>query len=251
MHFVEINGRRYARFERFAAISNLKHAFSTRGWDVSARTDAMAEVRAARRADMARDLGLDPARLTWCVQVHEPHVFPVTPDNCGEALEGVDAVFTNEPGVPLMTFSADCPLICVVDPAAPGLGLAHASWRCTVARIVERLIERMSRELDARPERMRVGIGPSAGPAQYEVGDDVRAAAAHLPDCAALFPINHRGRRCFDLWRANRDQLIRAGVAPEHIEIAGICTMADTERFYSFRREGPGCGHFGLMAALV
>lgn len=55
----------------------------------------------------------------------------------------------------------------------------------------------------------------------------------------------------FDLWAANRAQLIATGVRSERIETAGVCTMCDRELFFSFRREGANCGHFGLLAALT
>lgn len=147
-----------------------------------------------------------------------------------------------------MTFSADCPLIVAWDPAAPVLGLAHASWRCTTAGIVGRLIETM-RSLGADPGRICAGIGPSAGPCCYEVGDDVREAAAVIPDVDRLFP-ERDGQVYFDLWSANRAQLIAAGVPASSIAVASVCTMCQNDVFFSYRREGVGCGHFGLMAAM-
>ena len=97
---------------------------------------------------------------------------------------------------------------------------------------------------------LRAGIGPSAGPCCYEVKDDVREAARMLAGATELFP-QRDGRMYFDLWRANRNQLVARGVNSVSIEIAGICTMCRNDMFFSFRREGAGCGHFALMAALV
>jgi copper oxidase (laccase) domain-containing protein len=82
------------------------------------------------------------------------------------------------------------------------------------------------------------------------VQDDVYQAAAELPSRASLF-VRREGRLCFDLWQANRVLLCAAGLAAENIETAGLCTMCHSDEWYSSRREGPGCGHFGLMAALV
>lgn len=249
MRFFTLNETRYARFDGLASAAGLIHAFSTRGFDVSARNDAQAGARAARRAKMATDHGLAPALLCHCVQTHEAHITCVR-ERSATALDGFDGVVTELPGVALMTFSADCPLVLVYDPLRRALGLAHASWRCTVARISERLVQALQEQCGATPRNLLAGIGPSAGPDAYEVKEDVRQAAEALPNRDRFFS------RCddvmrFDLWEANRDQLLRAGVPAQQIELAGVCTMTQTDLFYSFRREGPGCGHFGLLAAIA
>lgn len=244
-----VGSRRYAQFERLACAPGLVHAFSTRPSDVSARTDARSEQRAERRRQMARDLDLDSDQLTYCVQVHRPGIAIVAAPGDRGRREDTDGLITAMPGTGLMTFSADCPLVLVYDPEARVLGMAHSSWRCTASHMTRQLIEMMRDRLAARPERMLAGVGPSAGPERYEVKGDVYEAMASLPDRDRLFALSD-GRMYFDLWEANRAQLEAAGVPPANIEIAGICTMTDTEMFYSFRREGAGCGHFGLLAGL-
>jgi copper oxidase (laccase) domain-containing protein len=107
----------------------------------------------------------------------------------------------------------------------------------------------MAKHFACAPADLLAGIGPSAGPSQYEVRHDVYEAAAALPNRDGLFP-RQKERMFFDLWSANRAQLMDSGVRDENIELAGVCTITDTELFYSFRREGAGCGHFGLMAGL-
>jgi YfiH family protein len=241
--------RRYARFPRLERAAGLVHAFSTRPQDVSMRTNGDAPVRAARRAVMIRDLGLDPERLRCCVQVHGTAIH-VADDRSPARVEGVDAIVTATPGLPIMTFSADCPLVLLFEPQRRVLGLAHASWRCTLAEIVPKVVALMAEKFGARPAAMLAGIGPSAGPDAYEVKDDVYEAAAGQPERERLFP-RRDGRMYFDLWTANRLALERAGVPAEQIEVAGICTMTRTDVFYSFRREGAGCGHFGLAAAVL
>ncbi len=248
MEFFEIADRRYARFPRLARLPGLSHAFSTRPHDVSARRDEFTATRAARRAAMATDLGFVSDRLAHCVQVHQSGIAVVREGSPGP-FEATDGLCTSVRGTPLMVFSADCPLVLVVDPQSAALGVAHSSWRCTVAGIVPLLIERLRTEFGADPRRMHAGVGPSAGPQQYEVGADVYDAAATLPQRERHFA-RRNGRMYFDLWSANRAQLVDSGVPEENIEIAGICTMTVTDVFYSFRREGAGCGHFGLMAGL-
>ncbi len=248
MQFDRINGRRYAFFEQLLSEPGLAHAFSTRPEDVSARDDALAAQRHQRRLQMARDLGLNPENLCYCVQVHTPRIAIIDGQRETGRLEGCDAVVTDRPNTPLMTFSADCPLVVLYDRRGV-LALVHASWRCTVSRAVVLAVEAMQSRFGSRPEALLAGIGPSAGPEQYEVRGDVFDAAVALPDRGACFP-RRDGRMYFDLWTANRLELCRAGLKPENIELAALCTMTHLDVFYSFRREGAGCGHFGLMAGL-
>lgn len=244
IQFFTIAGRRYAQFGLLAEQPGLLHGFCTRPMDVSpART-----ANETSRARMAADLGLSIDRLCYCLQVHETSMAVVNDGMVG-GLPRCDGAMTATPGVALMTFSADCPLVLAYDPVRPALGMVHASWRCTVASAAARLVARMVAELGCRAGDLLAGIGPGAGPCCYEVGDDVFAAAAALPDRDALFQ-RCNGRRHFDLWAANRAQLLAAGVRPENIATAGLCTLCRNDVFYSFRREGPGCGHFGLMAGL-
>jgi YfiH family protein len=249
MRFLHIEDRRYACFPRMSAVAGLRHAFSTRPQDMSLRDDDAQARRRAQREQMVRDFGFDPRRLCYCVQVHATRVALIDAPRAGGPLEGVDAVVTDQRQTPLMVFSADCPLILVYDPAAGVLGAAHASWRCTVGQLTARLVQIMGERFGCPAGRLLAGIGPSAGPEQYEVREDVYHAAAGLPQRERLFP-RRDGRMYFDLWEANRVLLIAAGLRAENIEVAGICTMSRTDLFYSYRREGAGCGHFCLLAGM-
>jgi polyphenol oxidase len=250
MEFFTVGHRRYARFERLAHEARLVHAFSTRPNSVAPRIDAGQAERAAARQQMAIDLGLAPQRLCICEQVHDCHLAVVPPSHAGGRLAATDSAITAAMGLPLMSFSADCPLVLLYDPVRQALGVVHASWRCTVAELAAKAVESMKREFGCDPANLLAGIGPGAGPCCYEVQNDVFEAARDLPERERLFERRH-GRLYFDLWQANRRLLCAAGLRAERIETAGVCTMCRVEVFYSFRREGAGCGHFGLMAALA
>jgi hypothetical protein len=250
MHFLEIEGRRYAQFERLRQVPGLLHAFSTRPMNVTPRDGPGAAARAAQRRTMAADWGLDPRRLCYCQQVHETRLEVVDERQPGGALPCCDGAVTACAGRSLMTFSADCPLVLVTDPVRHVLGLVHASWRCTVAGMTGRLLARMAAQFGCRAADVWGGVGPGGGPCCYEVQRDVYEAAAKLPGREQCFSTRD-GRLYFDLWEANRIQLLAAGVRSENIEVAGMCTLCHNDVFYSYRREGAGCGHFGLLAALT
>lgn len=250
MHILEVDGHRYAQFDSLRARSGLAHAFSMRPDDVSVRLDDAAPQREARRRRMALDIGLDPLHMCCCVQIHETGLAVIDADHPRGRIERTDALVSGSPHIPLMCFSADCPLILAFDPVRRAVGIVHASWRCTVAGAARRLVEAMVRRYGCDPGGMLAGIGPSAGPCCYEVRRDVYDAAADLPKRDDLFPTSD-SRTFFDLWRANREQLVAAGVPRAGIETAEICTICGNDAYYSFRREGAGCGHFGLMAGLI
>ncbi len=235
---VTIDGHTYLQFPSLRNAAGIGHAFSTRGRNVR---------NAADREAFCRAFALDPDRLCWQQQIHRPRITIRAAGDPPGPLAETDATILTAPGQAVLAFSADCPLVLVHDPARRVLGVAHASWRCTVAGLVGQLVHALREACGSEPADLRAGIGPSAGPERYEVGRDVYDAAADLPDRETILR-PHRDRWLLDLWAANRGQLERAGVAAEAIEVAGLCTMTDTERFYSYRREGAGCGHFGLLA---
>ncbi|MEW6197447.1 MAG: polyphenol oxidase family protein [Planctomycetota bacterium] len=246
MHFVQIAPRRYAQFDRLRQVAGLVHAFSTRPENLAPRNGDHAD----ERRQMVADWGLNPQRLCHCEQVHGRQITVVEDPWTGGPLAETDGAITALPELPLMAFSADCPLVLVADPVRRVLGLVHASWRCTVARMTARLVEQMTTRFDCRSDDLWAGVGPGAGPCCYEVGPEVYEAAAGLTDRDRCF-VERDGRRFFDLWTANRVQLLETGVPADRVEIAELCTMCRTDVFFSYRREGPGCGHFALLAALT
>jgi YfiH family protein len=178
----------------------------------------------------------------YCDQVHGTKLHCV--DDGGPAGEG-DGLVTRTAGVALCAFSADCPLILVADPRGAAVGVAHASWRATVGLIAGKLIARMVEDFGVRPAELVACICPSAGPCCYEVGADVvKAVHGSMGLGSQRFFASRGGKTYFDLWAANVDQLVRAGMEPARIDVAGVCTICGPEIFPSFRRQGEAAGRF-------
>jgi YfiH family protein len=196
--------------------------------------------------------------LTAPQQVHGGEVLQVEADDVGRGRDGrasampfVDGLITDRRAVPLILLSADCPLVCAFDPERPAVGAVHASWQGTMARASENLIRQMHRCFRSDPDRLLTAIAPSAGPGAYEVGPEVcRIAQSRFEDADAWFTPGRGDRFLFDLWSANRQQLIAAGVSPDRVEVAGLCTISDG-RFWSHRREGADAGRFALFIGLM
>ncbi len=224
-------------FGGLSAMPGLVHAVTTRrGLDVNLAVADRDE--AATRVASAMEL----AGVSFCKQVHGNTVHKV--DAPGLAGEG-DGLVTDTPGLGVMCFSADCPLVLVADSAGKAVGIAHASWRSTVKQVATRLVEKLRDEFGCRGENLVAGISPSAGPCCYRVGPEVvDSAVRELGIMAERFFCVSGGKFIFDLWGANRQQLLAAGVPGANISAARVCTICHNQTYPSFRAEGDAAGRF-------
>ena len=163
-----------------------------------------------------------------------------------------DVIVSNAKGVLAGVKTADCVPILIGDPVTRAFAAVHAGWRGTLATAVVAAVQRLKQEYDARPENLRVAIGASAGPCCYEVGSEViDAFTGRFGSGADLFTTTRPGHAMIDLLKANRDQLESAGVIPERIHTAPICTMCRTDLFFSYRKEKSLHGKVGRLMAVV
>lgn len=244
------------RFERLSGQAGLAHAVTTkpRNYAPHRATDRDAAIASRRR--VCEILGVSFEKLTSPSQIHGGEVLPIEDVDIGRGRDGretavrfVDGLVCDRPGVPMVLMSADCPLVCAYDPQRPAIGAVHSSWQGTLAGATRQMIRLMAKCYGSDPAKLLTGIAPSAGPCCYEVGDEVRRIAkTKLPDADDFFR-PHRDRFLFDLWEANRRQLILEGVQPNNIEMAGLCSICD-ERFWSHRRDGAETGRTALFIAL-
>ena len=246
----------FARFASLAAQSAIAHAVTLKPLNLAPHRGPGADAAVQNRRRLCAALELDFDKLTAASQIHGPDLLAVTADDVGCGRDGrdsavpyVDGLITDRPGIPLLSLSADCPTLLAFDPARRAIGVAHARWRGTLGGMGTNLIQQMNRCFDCRPADILVGIGPSAGPCCYEVRNDVRrVAATKLRDVDRLIPLRD-GRFYFDLWKTLEEQLVEAGVRPDHVEQSRICTICDA-RFYSHRRDGANTGRFGIICSL-
>lgn len=165
----------------------------------------------------------------------------------------VDALITNERGVILSAFYADCVPILFVDPVKKAIGSAHSGWRGTVGRIGYNVVERMAEEFGTRPEDVIVGIGPSICQNCYEVSEDValRFEEEFGKDRVSLVLYRKENEKYqLNLWMANYLVLTDAGVLPEHISVTDICTCCNPEYLFSHRASHGQRGGLGAFIKL-
>jgi polyphenol oxidase len=163
-----------------------------------------------------------------------------------------DAVVSNVPGLTLAVVVADCVPLLLVDPRRGAAAAIHAGWRGTCAGVTTAAVEAMREAWGTDPAHLWAALGPSIGPADYEVGESLVEAfdaAGHGDAIPNWFRRAAAGSLYLDLWRANIDQLRTAGVGPERIFAAELSTAAHPGWLESYRRDGTAAGR--LIAAIV
>lgn len=214
-----------------------KDAYSS--LNLAAHVDDQAHCVALNRQRLFDDCGL-PAEPAWLMQTHSIIVAAeeVPKNDC-------DAFITQQKRRVCVVLTADCLPVILVASDGSEVATAHAGWRGLCAGILETTVERMQ----SSPQRLLAWLGPAISQSAFEVGDEVRKAFLAVDGAAAEhFIENTRGRYQADLYGLARQRLKAAGVA----EITGgdYCTFADSQRFFSYRRDGQ-CGRMATFAYLA
>lgn len=209
----------------------------------------------ANRRKLCNDWQIPTDRLIIPRQVHGTKIATIddffltsSAENQVKELDGVDALVSPLSNVCLSVSTADCIPILLYDTHTHVIGAIHAGWRGTVAHIVSLTLQRMKNQYGVKCENIHAAIGPGISLEAFEVGDEVYEAFQN-----AGFPMKQIASRYekwhIDLWEANRMQLINEGVRPDAIEVAGICTYQQADRFFSARRLGLHSGRIltGIM----
>lgn len=238
------------RFDLFPR-DGLVHAITTRAGGVSPAPydtlnlslsvgDDPARVLENRRR-FATALGFQPDRLVTSRQVHGDDVLIVDEQyQPRDPLPAADVQITNRPGWLLTLRFADCVPVLLYAPRQRVVGAVHAGWRGTLRRAPARALETMQARFHVSPRDVLVGIGPSIGPCCYEVGADVAQAFRDFPGVLS----SGAERQILNLWEANRQTLLAAGVPAGQIEVARLCTRCRSDLFFSHRAQGYPAGRF-------
>nr|MBA2339977.1 peptidoglycan editing factor PgeF [Pyrinomonadaceae bacterium] len=163
-----------------------------------------------------------------------------------------DAQTTCTPSILLGAKTADCVPVLLGDWRTGAAAAVHAGWRGTSVSIVQRALERMQQEFGTRIQDVRAAIGPCARVCCYEVGNEViELFLARFKDADELFVPTRTNHARIDLQRANLNQLTQAGVAPERIHVAPLCTMDRNDLFFSYRCEKIVRGRVGRLLGVI
>lgn len=204
-------------------------------------------------AAVAQAIGVPLDDLLLIRQVHDAAVAVVSRDRAAPwDRPEADAVISNDPDAAIAVRVADCVPILLSDETGRHVAAVHAGWRGTAKRAVIAAVAAMQARYGVRPERLIAALGPCIGPCCYEVGESTRQAFREAGHHASMiekwFAPTAAGKFHLDLWQATRDELEGAGVNPDTIHLAGLCTRTHADRFHSYRVQGDRAGR---MAAVI
>jgi hypothetical protein len=219
-----------------AAFPELRHGFFTRrggvslapydslnlGFSVGDRPEAVRENRRLLR----QCLGLD--FLAGATQVHGSQEAVVTGEAAAPA--AADILLTDRPGVGLLIKQADCQAAAIYDPVRRVLANVHCGWRGQVQNVLGAAVARLRERFGCRPADLYAALSPSLGPCCAEFVHFRR----EFPPRLWSYQVRPH---FFDLWRLSLDQLLAAGLKPEHLDQSGLCTRCGPAEFFSYRRD--------------
>lgn len=203
---------------------------------------------------LGKAAGYDYRKLVFSDQVHETAIYKVTEKDAGKGITvtsdiiSTDGLMTDQPGIPLMTFYADCVPVYFYDPIKKVVAMNHSGWKGTVKNISSHMIEMMNREYGSSASDIICAIGPSICQACYEVSLDVAeafGAAYHEEEYASMMIDKGNGKYQLDLHKANYYNLINSGVLAEHIAVTDICTCCNPGLLFSHRASHGMRGNLG------
>lgn len=231
--------------EALSSLPGIRHGFFTRQGGVSDGIYASlncgvgsADQRARvieNRARVTAALGVGADSLATPHQVHSQDAVVV--DDVWAVGTGpkADAVVTKRPGIAIGVGTADCGPVLFADGEAGVIGAAHAGWKGAFTGVLEATIAAME-GLGARRERIVAVLGPTISKAAYEVGPEFRARFLDAAEANTAYftPSDRADHHRFDLPAYIGSRLAAAGLG--HVGDLALCTYADPERFFSYRR---------------
>jgi hypothetical protein len=192
-------------------------------------------------------------KLATVWQVHGDTVKVVRGDtDVNDALDRADAMVSDLRGVFLGVKTADCVPVLIGDKRSGAFAAVHAGWRGTAQSVVVKALEKMREVFASEPSDLVAAIGPAAACEAYEIGQDVIDAFKDgFTEWERYFTPTREGHALVDLPRANRDQLIGAGIREENIHTAPFCTITRTDLFFSYRIEKRKYGKTGRLLSVI
>ena len=245
----------------------VNHGFSTRIGGVSEGIFSSMNLSFSRGDDeacvrenfkrMAETIGVEPNSLVFAAQTHTTNVRKVTAEDKGKGIvypldyQDVDGLITNESGVCLTTFYADCVPLFFIDPVHKAIGLSHSGWRGTVGKMGQETLRRMREEYGTDAKDVIAAVGPSICQDCYEVSEDVIEKFKEAFDeiyWRELFYQKENNKYQLNLWKANEIILLEAGVPKENIAVTNVCTNCNSDVLFSHRATK---GERGSLAAFM
>jgi len=277
------------RFPKLSEFREVEHFFTTRAGGVSkdqfsslnfsiSLGDSAENVHENFNR-CAQGLGICVDDITGTIQTHTTNILRITQKEKGMAVtrkatyHDIDGLVTNERGIALAAYAADCVPLFFYDPVHRAVGIAHSGWRGTAADMAGCMVKRMKDEFDTDPAELVAAIAPSICRKCYEVDEPVaKAFREKLGDTieerllirdAVIYPMAsenglhdilensiNEGRYQLDLWLSNLILMMRSGIKLENIDITDLCTAHNPKLLFSHRASAGKRGNLGAFICL-
>ncbi len=208
------------------------------------------------RSLVAADIGFPLTKWIGSEQVHQAEIAELTAADAGRgadcletALPGLDGIYTQEQGLLLTSLYADCVPLYFAAKSAGLIGLCHAGWKGSVAKIGPKLVGIWKEKHRVSASDVYVLIGPSIRAPHYEVDEVVASKVKDAlgGEVAGVLTPTKPGHSLLDLPMLNKQLLIASGVNPSHIHTSTVCTY-ESDAFFSHRKEK---GRTGRMMSAI
>ena len=255
------------KYNIFDKYENIVHGFSTRLGGVSkehlsslnlsfSRGDLRENVLENHKR-LGEAIGYNHEKLVFSDQVHDVRIHQVMEDDMGKGImkesdiKETDGLITNIPGIPLITFYADCVPLYFYDPVQKVVALAHSGWKGTVNKIGAVMVSKMKELYGSEPSDIICAIGPSICKSCYEVSADVadmfKEAFTH-EEYEDIVEEKGNEKYLLDLHKACKYNFINAGINESNIAMPDYCTCCNSQMLFSHRASK---GMRGNLAAVI
>ncbi len=220
--------RLYLQMDEFKIDDDLEHLFSTRiGWN---QDDLL--------SDLSNIFDTRKEKIYTVTQVHGNEVEIIRGQNKDEiSSKKRDGLITDQRGIVLVTYHADCIPIYFYDRVKKVIGIAHSGWKGTLKNISKTMIDIFKEEYKSSTDDIIVAIGPGIGSCCYEIGEDLKDLFSEKFVSIEKI-ISIKGKKIhLNLWEANKINLLTSGIKDENIVESLFCTACNIDNLYSYRRE--------------
>ena len=180
-----------------------------------------------------------PSNPVWINQTHSS--ICVDASSIKKIVEA-DASFTINPGVVCAVLTADCLPVFVCKKDGSMVGISHAGWKGLISGVIESLIE----SFQCNGADLVAHLGPAISKNYFEVGIEIKDLYLSKNISFTRSFSFYREKHYLDLYDA-------AKVILESFNITLIsggdrCTFKESDKFFSYRRDGVNSGR---MAHLI
>lgn len=236
----------FKAFRKYKAVA----CFSSRRFRINFMPGTNSSVTIGHRRAFCRTAGMPLENVVCLEQVHGANIVRVGSSDRGKgtrsdenAIKGTDAALTDVKGVGLVTRTADCAPLFILDPRHEAIGMAHVGWRGASERLTSKVIQAFRRQFLSKPGDLIVAIGPMIRSCCYEVGPEFR-------DVFGPFISKREASYYFDLTGWILEELRSEGIGRSQIRDCLFCTSCRNDEFPSHRKEGAAVRHMWSLLSL-